>query len=121
MAIYYRNNSFPNRLRTFLKEKRVKNKDLAQELGVSVSTIGYWLSGKREPSEEHMDALCDFFGVNYLEFTHTPDELSEGNLRFLFVKFRLDPNDFERFEEFEKLIGDYFIDNVGKFRKKSNY
>jgi transcriptional regulator with XRE-family HTH domain len=118
MAFYWRNQSFPERLRYFQKKFNIKNKDLAEKLNVSVSTVGYWLSGKREPSDSHISELCELFEVNHLELMHTPEELSEGNLRFLFKKHNLNIESFERFDQLEDLLSEYFIDNISKFRRK---
>jgi len=119
MAFYWKNTPFGDRLKYFLEKNKMSRSELAEKLGVSVSTISLWLSNKREPKEKHRIELCTIFDVSYLELMHTSEELAYGNLFFLFKKHGLNRDNFERFEKLEEEISDKFIDVVGKYRKIS--
>ena len=92
--------------------------ELADTIGVSRGTVSLWLSGKRNPSFERKEEICRVFNVTYIELVHTEEELAIARLNHFFRMFNLDIDDFERFEELEKEISKYFIDSIGKFRKK---
>lgn len=45
-------------------EKRLTQEQLADEIGVSKSTIAMWETGKREPSRELYEEVADYFNVD---------------------------------------------------------
>lgn len=55
---------FRERLNQLMQEEGLSQAKLGFEISVAQSTVGTWTSGKRNPSEEQLDALCDFFGCN---------------------------------------------------------
>lgn len=53
------NETFKNRLAEMLKNKGMKQKDLADALGVSEVTVSRWLSGERKLSMETVEKIAD--------------------------------------------------------------
>ena len=45
-------------------EKGITQKDLAKEIGVSMSAISFWESGINEPKASYVVKLSNFFGVS---------------------------------------------------------
>lgn len=55
---------FPERLRKLRQQKKLRQKDVADKLGITVSAYGYYEQGKREASYETLKKLADYFDVN---------------------------------------------------------
>lgn len=53
-----------NRLRLLRKEKNITMKQLGLLFGAAESTVSHWETGKREPDNETLSRLADFFGVS---------------------------------------------------------
>ena len=53
------NETFKNRLAEMLKNKGMKQKDLADALGVSEVTVSRWLSGERKLSIETVEKIAN--------------------------------------------------------------
>ena len=53
------NETFKNRLAEKLKSKGMKQKDLADALGVSEVTVSRWLSGERNPSMGTVEKIAN--------------------------------------------------------------
>lgn len=53
-----------NRIAQLRKERRWSMNYLAQQLSVDRSTISYWESGKRIPSNDMQQDLSDLFNVD---------------------------------------------------------
>lgn len=53
------NETFKNRLAEMLKNKGMKQKDLADALSVSEVTVSRWLSGERKLSMETVEKIAD--------------------------------------------------------------
>ena len=111
------NTPFNERLKTLLRKHHLKPIELADKLGVSRSTVSLWLSGKRNPSDESKYDICSLLDISYIELLHTDEEIALARLEYLFKKYNLDINEFDRFEELEKDLGMYFLSIVGKYRK----
>ena len=45
-------------------EKNLNQSDLAEELGISSSSVAMWEIGRRYPSKELYEQLADFFNVD---------------------------------------------------------
>ena len=64
-------------VRMTLKAARV-NKGLGQKaaaeiLGVSNKTLGRWENGETVPKQNHIDAICDLYGVSYDNIIFLPN------------------------------------------------
>lgn len=56
---------FNEQLKALRNKKRLSQAKLAEELGVSASTVAMWESGEREPKNyETLELIADFFNVN---------------------------------------------------------
>lgn len=51
------------KIKTLREKKGLYQKDSAEELGVSTSTIGKYETDKRKPDYEVINRIADFFGV----------------------------------------------------------
>ena len=50
-------------LKELRQEKRLSHEQLAKALGVSRAIIGFWESGKREPTGSSVAAVAQYFDV----------------------------------------------------------
>lgn len=50
-------------IRQLLIDYKLTRADLAERLGVSTATVGYWCTGKKIPRMDKVDAMCDTFNV----------------------------------------------------------
>ncbi|MBP5602309.1 MAG: helix-turn-helix transcriptional regulator [Treponema sp.] len=57
------NETFKNRLAEKLKSKGMKQKDLADALGVSEVTVSRWLGGERNPSMGTVEKIANVLGT----------------------------------------------------------
>lgn len=49
--------------RNWRQKKHIPLKQIAGNLGISVSTVGSWEQGERFPKCEHLQALANYMGV----------------------------------------------------------
>lgn len=56
-------NVFALRLRQLRQERKLRQKDIAQKLGITESAYGYYEQGRREPTYETLQQLADYFEV----------------------------------------------------------
>lgn len=47
-----------------LVEKGKTQRDAANEMGISYSALSAWITGKRIPRMDNVDAMCDYFGCS---------------------------------------------------------
>lgn len=59
-------------IKQLLKQRGILQKQLALDLGVSQPTISDWINGKKEPTQENLKRLAEYFGVGQ-------DEIQVGN------------------------------------------
>ena len=57
-------------LKELLKSKGLKQKWLANKMGVSEVTVSNWCSGKNEPKMENIQKLSEFLEVPVKTFTN---------------------------------------------------
>lgn len=85
------NESMEN-LKELRKQRGITQRDLAQYLGVSISTFSGWETGVYEPDHAHLCKIADYFGV-------TVDELL-GRTPQLFDNARIErPEVLDLFEQ----------------------
>ena len=53
-----------NRLKELRKEKKLTQKELAEEIGISKRTLAYWENGESQIKPEKAEKLANFFGVS---------------------------------------------------------
>lgn len=56
-----------NNIKRLLKEKGLKQTDLASALGISNGTLSDWINGRYKPRPKNIKAMAEFFGVTSLE------------------------------------------------------
>lgn len=56
-------NIFSENLREFLKVNKKKQTDIVNDLHITASTVSDWVTGKKYPRVDKMQALADYFGV----------------------------------------------------------
>lgn len=114
---YWQNSKFSDRLRFFMAKASINNKQLAKELHLSESAVSLWLSDKREPREEQLNALLRYFKVSYIDFMHTEEEISAARLDFFFRKLGLEKDDYEKLNLLEEELTFKFREIVNNYRK----
>ncbi|MFS9152402.1 helix-turn-helix transcriptional regulator [Streptococcus infantis] len=57
-------NFFTDRLKTLRKEKKLTQKELAEQIGIKQNSYSDWETGKNEPSLENLIKLADLFEVS---------------------------------------------------------
>ena len=55
-----------NIVRELCKKKGVKQYELAQAIGVTQPAVSDWCSNKKDPSDENLRKLAEYFGVDEL-------------------------------------------------------
>lgn len=55
---------FSERLKTLRKEKKLTQKELAEQIGISQKSYSHWETGKNEPSFENLINLADLLEVS---------------------------------------------------------
>jgi len=60
-------NNWSKRLRAGLTAKGLRYKDIADVFGITVSAVGHWTSGRREPSLDQIMILCKMLDIDIHE------------------------------------------------------
>lgn len=60
---------FAKNLKKYLEEKNLKQKEVAEAIGVSPQTFNYWVLGKNLPRMDKIQLLADFLGVRYTDLS----------------------------------------------------
>jgi len=55
---------FPQRLKEMIAERNLTVYRVGKDTGISGSLLGYYRSGKRDPSSENLVKLADYFDVS---------------------------------------------------------
>lgn len=57
-------NIFHNRLNELLNENPISKRELAKKIGVSVTSISDWSTGKIQPTAENVYLIAEYFQVS---------------------------------------------------------
>ena len=68
------NNAFCENLRRLLDERGVSMSELASSIGVAQSTISMWCAGQRVPKMNGVQAVADFFNVDWQEMLESDED-----------------------------------------------
>lgn len=68
---------FNEKLELLMKRKGITNYRLAKEIGCSAASVGYWLSGSKNPTAESIQAIAGYFGVSTDYLMSTDDTNSQ--------------------------------------------
>lgn len=60
-----------------MREKKMSQRELAKEIGLSNTTIAIWCTGKKNPSYTNLKTLASFFGVS-TDYFLAKDDRSAG-------------------------------------------
>ncbi len=71
--------AFPEKLKRLRTELNLTQKDFADKLGVSQSSVNYWEKGQRVPSIEAAARIADFFGITIESLLDSDDRLVRQN------------------------------------------
>ena len=52
------------RIKELRTEKRIKQVDLAKQLGIAQNTLSYWERGESQPDNKMLEKIAEFFGVS---------------------------------------------------------
>ena len=96
--------TFADRMKELRAEKRISGPQLAENLGVSDSTISMWETGVRFPRKKYMDALCDYFGVSPSYLMGKTDFKNEEETMFYFL---LEDSPESSSKTYEKIFNSY--------------
>lgn len=75
---------YANRLKEFRAIAHVTQADLASRLGLSVSAIANWESGRTRPDVSNIPALCNVLGISIAEFFSNSLNAEEDERKLLF-------------------------------------
>lgn len=64
---------FPNRIASLRRQLKLNQTQLAEQLGITQTTISAWERGTSEPPETYKSRLAYLFGTS-IEFMMDPDE-----------------------------------------------
>ena len=59
-------------IRRFMDAKQLSRQDLADLLGVSVTSVGFWCAGSRIPRMEKIDKMCSIFKCTRSDIVGSP-------------------------------------------------
>jgi transcriptional regulator with XRE-family HTH domain len=71
---------FSQRLKKLRNERQLFQKDLADFLGITTSAYGFYEQGKRQPDQDTLNKLADYFNVStdyLLGRSNTPRQLPD--------------------------------------------
>lgn len=71
--------AFSEKLKLLRTTLNLTQKDFAEKLGVSQSSINYWEKGQRIPSIEAAAKIADFFDITIESLLDSSDKLIERN------------------------------------------
>jgi transcriptional regulator with XRE-family HTH domain len=71
--------AFPDKLKYLRIKLNLTQKELADKLGVSQSSINYWEKGQRIPSIEAVAKISDFFDITIESLLSSDDKLIKQN------------------------------------------
>jgi transcriptional regulator with XRE-family HTH domain len=53
-----------DQIRSAMRQKNVKQKDIAEHLGIDHASVSRWLSGQTLPTDEHFKAICEYLDMS---------------------------------------------------------
>ena len=84
------------RIKYLRENMNLTQKELANKLGISSSTIGMYESGRRNPDTSMLNILSDFFNVSVhylMGRTNIKNFTSDDELKKLIIQSNVDDND----------------------------
>lgn len=84
---------FSDRLKQLRKEKRLQQKEVADAVGISISTYQQYEYAKISPKQTNEAALAEFFGVSVEYLRGETDDRGSGKSTIRFGPAKDQPND----------------------------
>lgn len=110
---------FAEKLLALRKSGKISQKDLAEKIGVSQASIGYWEKGKRTPSVDAVQKIAEYFNVNtsYLTEQENTSQTYADVIELLVntenaLKFKLDPQHTNRITIHDRVVQCFLDDWV---------
>ena len=72
--------NFKDRFLELRKNNNLSQKELAEKLGFSQASIGYWEKGQRTPSIEAAQKIADYFNVSIAYLLHGDDSFYPSDI-----------------------------------------
>lgn len=66
--------AFANRLKYYLEQNDMTQKELAEKIGVTPAAVSNWCNGIKSPRMDAVDAMCRLFGCRREDFYKDPSE-----------------------------------------------
>ncbi|MBR5565219.1 MAG: helix-turn-helix domain-containing protein [Roseburia sp.] len=92
-----------NQIKTFRLEKKVKQEELAEYLGISAQAVSKWETGASTPDITLLPGIATYFGVSIDELFTLPEEAQYERIENMFFhERRIQPETFEQSIRFLK-------------------
>lgn len=113
---------FAKNLKHYTQIKGVDRNEICKALGVSYSTVTYWMNGEKFPRSEKLDELAGYLEISVSELVEAPEErvllkaLYEQQIsnKITAPVIELDALD----EEGQKMLMDYYNLLLMKYKKE---
>ena len=66
--------NFSQNLLRYLEISKISQKDFADEIGVTASSVSHWCSGRDMPTSDRLQKIADYFGVTAASFLAPPEK-----------------------------------------------
>lgn len=94
---------FPENLKHLRESRNISQKYLADKIGVSQASIGYWEKGQRIPSMDACVKLADYFEVSILELLGIENDAIPGKIRMHQQAYTLEDDEFHLLTLYNRL------------------
>ena len=83
---------FAKNIRKQINNKGKDRKQVAEELGVSYSTLTDWVNGKKYPRIDRIERLAEYFGVSKSDLIEDFEDIKKDNDRLASIIVKLRTN-----------------------------
>lgn len=104
MEIIWSKEVFAKNLKRYIEEKGILQKELADIVGVSSTSVNDWVNGKKFPRIDKIEMLADYFGIlksDLIEDKSMKDQPEE--MALLAASIMRDPELLEMIRKYRKL------------------
>lgn len=103
---------FSKNLQKYINESGKTQKEIAEELGFSISTFGSWCTGQKMPRMDKIQRLADYFGIKKSDLVeeYNPNsrtvEINMDDFQYAFynASAKLSENDKKKILEYARLL-----------------
>ena len=104
MEIIWSKEVFAKNLKRYIEERGILQKDLADVVGVSSTSVNDWVNGKKFPRIDKIEMLADYFGIlksDLIEDKRMREEPEE--MAILAASIMMDPELLDMIQNYQKL------------------